>query len=228
MNDTGALLAHNSGRIKFGPDGFLYAVVGEHTNPANAQIINGNTNLAGKVLRLGPTGAIPADNPFPGSWIWAHGIRNSFGFTFDPANNNLWLTDNGPDCNDEVDRIVKGGNYAWGSAQTCTTPPAAPQNTNQDGPQPRLLPQLFYPDAKGITGAAFCSSCQLGLNGMLLIGDVVNGEIHGLTLDASRTSVVADQLLYDHPRGIQSMETRPGQPIYFSDSGGIYRLTPFG
>ena len=143
-------VSHNSGRIAFGPDGFLYAAVGEHSIPSNSQTMNGNTNLAGKVLRLGPTGGIPASNPFPGSYVWAYGIRNSFGFAFDPApGGGLWLTDNGPSCNDEVNRIVKGGNHAWGLEAVCTSPPSAPQNTNQSGPQPRLLPQHFYADSTG-------------------------------------------------------------------------------
>jgi glucose/arabinose dehydrogenase len=228
VNDPNAGVVHDSGRIKFGPDGFLYAVVGEHGNPANAQVINGNTNLAGKVLRVGPNGEIPADNPFPGSYVWAYGIRNSFGFSFDPVQGNLWLNDNGPTCNDEVNRIVKGGNHAWGPQSVCTSSPPAPQNTNQSGPQPRLLPQHFYADSTGITGAVFCDNCQLGRNGRLLVGSVVTGQVRSLTLNASRTSVVADELLYDHPSGVLSMETRPGQPIYLSDSTGIHRLTLVG
>jgi glucose/arabinose dehydrogenase len=228
VSDPGAGFAHDGGRIAFGPDGFLYAVVGEHGIPANAQTISGNTNLAGKVLRIGATGQVPADNPFPGSYVWAYGIRNSFGFAFDPAQDNLWLNDNGPACNDEVNLIVKGGNHAWGPEAVCTSPPPAPQNTNQSGPQPRQLPKRFYADSAGITGAVFCDGCQLGLGGRLLVGSVTTGEVRSLTLDASRTSVVADELLYDHPSGVLSMETRPGRPIYFSDVSGIYRLTNLG
>jgi glucose/arabinose dehydrogenase len=222
VNDPGAGVVHDGGHIGFGPDGFLYAVVGEHGNPANAQSISGNTNLAGKVLRVGPNGGIPADNPFPGSYVWAYGVRNPFGFAFDPVQGNLWLNDNGPACNDEVNRIVKGGNHAWGPQAVCTSPPPAPQNTNQSGPQPRLLPQHFYADSAGITGAVFCEGCRLGRDQRLLVGSVVTGEVHSLTLNASRTNVVADELLYAHPSGVLSREARPGQPIYFSDSSEIY------
>jgi glucose/arabinose dehydrogenase len=158
--------------------------------------------------------------------VWAFGIRNSFGFAFDPTPGSLWLDDNGPNCNDEVDRIVAGGNYAWGPAATCVTPPSAPQNTNQDGPA-RRLPSVNYPDAKGITGLAFCSGCGLGkaFEGKLLHSFVNDGELHSLTLDAARTSIVDNDIVYDHPSGVLSMETRPGQPVYFSDSDSIYKLT---
>ena len=227
LGDPGIAANHNGGRILFGPDGNLYAAIGDHQSPANSQTIDGNNNKAGKVLRLTPDGGVPTGNPFPGSVVWAFGIRNSFGFAFDPAPGSMWLDDNGPGCNDEVNRVVAGGNYAWGPAQTCATPPTAPQNTNQDGPAPRRLPNVNYPDAKGITGVAFCSGCGLGasLEGRLLHSFVNDGELHSLTLDAARTSVVDNDIVYDHPSGILSMETRPGQPVYFSDFDSIYKLT---
>ncbi len=123
MDEKNIATVHNGGRIKFGPDGALYAVVGEHANAVNAQTVNRNTNLGGKVLRMTPDGGVPAGNPFPGSFVWAYGIRNSFGFTFDPTQGSFWLTDNGPSCNDEVNRIVKAGNYGWGPQATCNVPP---------------------------------------------------------------------------------------------------------
>jgi glucose/sorbosone dehydrogenase len=229
MDDPGIATVHNGGRIKFGPDGNLYAVIGEHANAANAQSIFGNANLAGKVLRMTPNGGVPAGNPFTNSFVWAYGIRNSYGFTFDPGRGNLWLTDNGPTCNDEVNRIVKAGNYSWGAQATCATPPNPPLNTNQSGPSPRRQPQKFY-SAQGITGTAFCSRCGLGTNlDGRLFSTVNNGQLHSLTLDGTRTAVVRDDIVYDHPSGILSIETRgPGQPVYFSDSTAIYQLTVAG
>lgn len=223
--DASAGTFHNGGRILFGPDGMLYVVVGENTNPANAQNLSA-TNKAGKIHRITPDGAVPPDNPIAGNTIWAYGIRNSFGFGFDPTNGQLWATDNGPECNDEVDRIVKGANYSWGPNETCGGPLAAPGNTNQDGPAPRRKPKRFYPSTIGVTGLGFCSSCGAGspAEGALLFGAVNNGQIHRLTLNAGRTGVVGDDLLYDHPSGVLALETRAGQPVYFSDSTAIYRL----
>jgi glucose/arabinose dehydrogenase len=228
VNDTDIAAVHNGGRILFGPGGNLFAVIGEHTHPEYSQSIYGNVNVAGKVLRVAPDGSIPAGNPFNSSWIWAYGIRNSFGFTFDPTTNRLWLSDNGPNCNDEINRIVMRGNYAWGPEQTCATPPAAPQNTNQSGPD-RRLPERFWPNAVGITGVAFCDRCGLGSTheGKLLVG-YVDGTIRELTLDSTRNSVVADTVLIKHSQAVLSLETRSGAPVYFSDSQGIFRLTLVG
>ena len=89
-------------------------------------------------------GAVPPDNPFPGKLIFAYGLRNSFGFTFDPLTGKLWETENGPECNDEVNLEQAGENHAWGSSETCSTPPAPPANTNQDGPAPRILPLAYF------------------------------------------------------------------------------------
>ena len=52
--------------------------------------------------------------------------------------------------------------------------------------------------------------------------------IRRLLLDSGRTSVTRDQLLYDHPTGVLAVESRPGGPVYFSDSTGIYVLTMAG
>jgi glucose/arabinose dehydrogenase len=227
--DSTAGTYHNGGRIHFGPDGMLYVVVGENTVKANAQDL-GATNKAGKIHRITPDGGVPANNPIPGNTIWAYGIRNSFGFGFDPTNGQLWATDNGPECNDEVDRIIKGANYAWGPNETCSGPLPAPDNTNQDGPVPRRQPKHFYASTIAVTGVAFCSSCGLGsgAEGALLVGAANNGNIRRLTLDSARARVVSDNLLYDHTNAVLSVESRPGQPVYFSDPGAIYVLNLTG
>ncbi len=212
---------HVGGRLQAGPDGKLYLVIGEHTVPANAQDLG---STSGKVFRMETSGATPTDNPFPGKRIFAYGFRNSFGFDFDPVNGRLWATDNGPTCNDEVNRVVAGGNYAWGPEATCSTPPSAPLNTNQSGPD-RQLPQTFYASSSGITGAAFCDDCRVdGLDGRLLVGAVNTGNIRVLTLNGDRTGVASDQLLVDHTQGVLSIETRPGEVVYFSTTTGIFRL----
>jgi glucose/arabinose dehydrogenase len=64
-------------------------------------------------LRFIPDGTIPSDNPFPNSAIYSYGHRNSFGFTFHPHTNDLWQTENGPDVDDQINRIIAGGNYGW-------------------------------------------------------------------------------------------------------------------
>ena len=164
----------DGGRIMFGPDGKLYVVVGDNESPGLAQNL---AVLAGKVLRLNADGTVPSDNPRAGSPVIGYGFRNSFGFTFDPQNGRLWATDNGPECNDEINLVPRFtlNNFGWGPSQTCSSPPPAPRNTNQDGPKP-VLPKLYFAKPPALTGAAFCDQCGLSSSGQLFFGDFNDGR----------------------------------------------------
>ncbi|MGH9247275.1 MAG: PQQ-dependent sugar dehydrogenase [Acidimicrobiales bacterium] len=219
----GSATRHIGGRLLFGPGNKLFLVVGERGNPADAQNLD---NLFGKILRLNADGGILPNNPFPGSPIYAYGIRNSFGFAFDPGTRRIWLTDNGPECNDELNRIVPARNHAWGPSATCATPPAPPRNTNQDGPR-RVLPKRFYTPTIAPTGAAFCAGCRLGnrSEGALFFGAFNTGEIRRVTLTENRLGVASQAIVYDHPSGVLGLEVGPDDRIYFSTDNAIYRLT---
>jgi glucose/arabinose dehydrogenase len=211
---------HNGGRILFGPDGMLYAVVGDGHDAANAQDLSNDDR--GKILRMTPNGGVPPSNP-RNSLMWAYGIRNSFGFAFDPSTGRLWETENGPECNDEINLIMRGANYGWGPHQTCSGSP--PRNTNQDGPDP-VLPRYLIANPIGITGIAFCDGCALGAAsvGSAFFGAVNDGDISRVTFDATRSKIRRVRAVVSHPGGTISFEVGPRGKIYFSDFGGIYRL----
>ena len=212
---------HNGGRILFGPDGMLYAIVGEGHDPSNSQDLSDNDR--GKILRMMPNGDVPATNPRSGSLMWAYGIRNSFGFAFDPATDRLWESENGPECNDEVNLIRKGRNYGWGPHETCSG--SSPGNTNQDGPDP-ARPKLFYVDTIGITGIAFCDGCGLGAtnDGTAFFGAVNTGDITRGAFTANRSGIRGKRVVYSHGSGVLSLEVGPDGSIFFSDFGGIFEL----
>jgi glucose/arabinose dehydrogenase len=216
---------HDGGRIMFGPDGRLYVVVGDNENQWNAQDLG---SLAGKMLRLNPDGTVPSDNPRPSSPIIGYGIRNSFGFAFDPRSGRLWETENGPACNDEINLVarLRLENFGWGPSQSCSSPPLAPYNTNQDGPSP-VMPKHFFRVPPALTGAAFCRRCDLAGAGQLFFGDYNTGTIHRATLNSARTGIVSQAPFYDHPNSVLSLETPlDGGPIYFSTPSNILRLKP--
>ncbi|MEV0718206.1 PQQ-dependent sugar dehydrogenase [Asanoa sp. NPDC050611] len=111
---------HNGGRIAFGPDGMLYAGVGDAGNRNSAQ---NPASPNGKILRMRPDGSVPADNPTVGSRIYSSGHRNVQGLAWDSAGR-LYATEFGQDRFDEVNRIVPGGNYGWPAVEGNTTNPA--------------------------------------------------------------------------------------------------------
>ncbi len=100
---------HNGGRIAFGPDGNLYATVGDAGVTERSQD-PGSPN--GKILRLTPTGGFPSDNPFPASPVYSLGHRNPQGIAWD-ATGTLWAAEFGQNTWDEVNRITAGANYGW-------------------------------------------------------------------------------------------------------------------
>lgn len=99
---------HNGGRLAFGPDGLLYVSTGDARRSSLAQ---DRGSLAGKILRVTPTGDVPAGNPF-GSPVWTWGHRNVQGLAFD-GKGRLWATELGEKARDELNRVVKGHNYGW-------------------------------------------------------------------------------------------------------------------
>lgn len=122
---------HNSGRLKFGPDGKLYYTIGDGGKnqlgnwciPIEAQRLPTTDELAsedyiayqGKSLRLDIDGSIPDDNPAINgmqSHIFTYGHRNMQGIDFAP-DGTLYASEQGPKTDDEVNILVPGGNYGW-------------------------------------------------------------------------------------------------------------------
>ncbi|MCE2439566.1 MAG: PQQ-dependent sugar dehydrogenase [Candidatus Latescibacteria bacterium] len=100
---------HDGSRLAVGPDDLLYLTTGDAQSPALSQNLN---SLAGKVLRLDLEGAPAQDNPF-GTAVYSFGHRNPQGLVFHPSSGRLYSTEHGPLDNDEVNLIVRGGNYGW-------------------------------------------------------------------------------------------------------------------
>lgn len=100
---------HSGGRIAFGPDGMLYATVGDAGVSEDAQNLD---TPAGSILRLTPDGDVPADNPFDGSPIYSYGHRNPQGIAW-AADGTMFASEFGQDTWDELNVIEPSGNYGW-------------------------------------------------------------------------------------------------------------------
>ena len=220
---------HNGGFIQFGPDGMLYIFVGDNDLvPAEAQNLS---TLKGKILRINPTtpATIPPSNPFVGlpepfSAIYSFGHRNSFGFTFHPSTNDLWQTENGNTDNDQINRIIPGGNYGWPNcAGICNTPP--------------YIDPIFTFDATrvaptGIVAIREDSVYPAQYHNNLLFADFNFGQLHRIELSgAGLTDFSTHTIVCNCGKGgllaVMHGLNVPGQDgyIYVSNvSGRIFRV----
>jgi len=111
---------HNGGRIKVGPDGMLYATVGDVQDLDAPQDPN---SLSGKILRMQLDGSVPSDNPFPGSLVYSLGHRNPQGIAWD-LDGQLWASEFGQNTWDEFNIINAGANYGWPLVEGIGSDPA--------------------------------------------------------------------------------------------------------
>lgn len=190
---------HNGGKIKIGPDGYLYTVTGDTTDswsPLDNEAEGNPPDYRSVVLRIdGETGQAPADNPFHGQGldrVYAYGIRNSFGMDFDPATNALWITENGPDTYDEINLVKPGFNSGW---DKFTGPISRSNATASDLV---MFDGAHYSDPAfswyipvGVTDIEFFDSDKLGEKYMdnMFVGDINSGNLYFFAVDGNRTGL---------------------------------------
>lgn len=215
---------HSGGCLQFGPDGFLYVVMGD-TGPHNDP--NGHAQnlqlLLGKMMRIDVDRmegelayAIPADNPFRGRTdarpeIWAYGLRNPWRFSFDRLNGDLWLADVGQDRVEEVDIIRSGENYGWNVYE------AYEPFSNQFRKEGRkFIPPVFAYGRKtgtSITGGyVYRGDKNSSFYGAYICGDYASKRIFGVTQE-NGTLKIARQI-GTMPQGLVSFSEDEAGNLY--------------
>jgi glucose/arabinose dehydrogenase len=216
---AGSDCCHKGGRIAFGPDGKLYVTLGENHVASAAQ---NASDVRGKILRYNADGTIPADNPFgAGNPVWAIGLRNPFGLAFS-SDGTLLVTDNGPSGDagtpgsgwDEVDHVVRGGNYQWPTcygngihlqASTCVGTLPTWQSGSED-----VVP----------TGATFVSARgPIGYAGTFVFCSYAEAKLKVMPADGSRILASGPRCQLDVKEGLD-------HALYLSDTAAIYRFGP--
>jgi glucose/arabinose dehydrogenase len=225
---------HNGGHLEFGPDGFLYAGLGDggsvgdpHDNGQSTQ------TLLGKILRIdvnsGSPYAVPPDNPFAGggglSEIWIYGLRNPWRFSFDSATGDLYIGDVGQNQLEEIDFLPAGGaagaNLGWSYFEgTRAFQGSPPDGSNLIGP----VAEYDHSGRCSVTGGyVYRGETLPEWRGVYFYADYCSGEVWGLLRNPDGTW--ENRNLYAIDANITSFGTdENGEHYIVGRSGALYRL----
>jgi glucose/arabinose dehydrogenase len=235
---------HNGGGLAFGPDGKLYAGLGD--GGSGGDPLGNGQNLGtplGKMLRIdidsGLPYGVPSDNPFvntPGAFpaIWAYGLRNPWRFTFDAANGDLYIADVGQGEVEEVDVAASprrgGENYGWNvwEGSQCFSP-------STGCPQAGFtFPVLEYRHNEGcsVTGGVVYRGCRMpGYAGLYFYGDYCSAFVRSFRFENGRAADPRDwtQQVGGGLDNITSFGVDGDGEVYIVDQDGeIYKIVPQG
>ena len=217
---------HNGGGLAFGPDGYLYAGLGDGGSQGDPQGNGQNTDsLLGKILRMdvnsGDAYSIPADNPF-GNEVWAYGLRNPWRLSFDKATGELYIGDVGQNQWEEIDYLPAGSpggtNFGWSHREGA-------HDYDGGGPAGMVDPVDEYSHQEGgcsVTGGYVYRGSMPEWNGIYLYGDYCTGIIWGLL---NTDGGWQKQQLFDVDYTITSFgQDQAGEIYLISDGGSVYKL----
>jgi glucose/arabinose dehydrogenase len=192
---------HQGGKLKIGPDKQLYVVAGEMQREGQLQNLQNGPppDDTGVILRVNPLdGSASMNNPFDASSeetsrYYAYGIRNSYGFDFDPVTGKLWDAENGEDTYDEINVVEPGFNSGWKSVMGPMADNAGVSESDLVNIQGSHYadPVFSWAESRGITDIEFLNSTAFGSkyeNG-IFAGDITSGTLYLFQPNADRTGI---------------------------------------
>lgn len=240
---------HDGGKLTLGPDGMLYAVIGDlNRNGMLQNYISGpEPDDTSVILKVNGDGnAVNSTLPETFAKYYAYGIRNSFGLDFDPLTGILWDTENGPADYDEINVVTPGFNSGWEQVMGPIERTGwAVNNLLQVEGSHYADPVFSWRAAEGITDIEFLNSTKLGEEYAynIFVGDIKNGNLYFFTVNDTRNGLELNNGLADLVAdnrdevasvtfgtgfvGITDIETGPDGYLYIlTYAGNLYRIVP--
>jgi glucose/arabinose dehydrogenase len=239
---NGGAGAHSGGRLRFGPDGFLYVGTGDnHDGPLPQH----PTRLGGKVLRITTAGAAAPGNNVPPGFdprIFSYGHRNVQGLAFQPGTGAVYVAEHGPNHSDEVTRVVPGSNGGWDPqdrpALSCPggycgyagSPASMPMTDRTRFPDARVPAWTNDSRSQGLGPAVFLEGAAWrAWNGRLLVGLMAAQRLVLLRLGDDGTVAEVGDVTSLPPARYRALTLGPDGSLYVAtDAGELWRVTPGG
>jgi glucose/arabinose dehydrogenase len=183
-------------------------------------------STAGKILRVTLDGQPAPGNPF-GSLIYSYGHRNPQGIVFHPRSGDLYIAEHGPNDNDEVSRVVRGGNFGWPDVHGfCDGDTSGEEAYCQSNDVEEPL-EAWTP-TEGVSGLAYYDHDRMqGWRGSLLVTSLTGTAMFRLTLSDDGRSVVERETLYRGEFGrLRDVLVAPDGVVYLATSNRDGRGRP--
>jgi glucose/arabinose dehydrogenase len=218
-----AFSQHDAGRLLFDKTGKILFTTGDYMEDERAQE---DASLNGKILRLNIDGSIPSDNPDPKSYIWAKGFRDPEGLAFGPTGI-LYNSDHGPESDDEVNIITKGGNYGWPKVRGIISRDSevAFDKTNNT-----IEPMWYWTPTLAPGGIAYFHNSKYPFyDNSILVAFLKGARLLQLKLDKTGNRVVQTHTYIEKEFGrLRSLCVAPDGRIFVSTSNADGRLNALG
>ncbi len=214
---------HDGSRLAMGPDDYLYMTMGDAGRTELAQDL---ASPSGKVLRVTLEGAPAPDNPF-GSLVYSFGHRNPQGIVFHPSTGDPYVAEHGPSDNDEVSRLVIGGNFGWpdvhGFCDGDTSGEEAFCASNDV-----VEPLEAWTPTIGISGLDYYDGDLIPeWKGSLLATSLTGETLYRIELSADGRSAVGREALYQGDFGrLRDVLVGPDGNVYLATSNRDGRGSP--
>jgi aldose sugar dehydrogenase len=213
---------HDGSRLIITNDRKLLMTTGDAQNQPSALDKNA---LTGKTLRMNLDGSVPADNPFPNSLVYSFGHRNAQGLVQLP-NGLIYSSEHGPDTDDEINIIEKGGNYGWNQVKGAIDP-----SEKDFADKNKVIPSItqWTPTIAPSDLVWYDKDKLPSLKNKLLMTILKDMNLVAFTLSADGKQIISSKAYFHHTWGrLRDICVSPDGRVFIATNGVSWSNTDGG